>query len=641
MRKQAQYIPQKGMNKDLSISKFSPEFTYDNYNMRLNANEENTLFTISNAKGNVQTVIIDEDTSEESRIEGNTIGYCILNEYLVLFTTTRDKAVELIGNQKPTEGIDRIYRLRKDSTYDNSTVFNVRSKLLFEGTDTNSLNFAKDSLIETIPIFESNEIQKVYWVDKNNQPRFINITSDKIGSFTSNSFEFCPELNLQESFDITKSFSGGSFHSGVIQYAFSYWNRNGVESNIFLTTDVYSLSNRNRGGSAEEIVNCSFKIAISNLDTSFDYVRMYAIQRTSLDGTSIARIVKDVELNKVEYNQYSFTDDGVIGSSFPAESLLFIGGEELIIGSITTKDNTLFGSNLKLKRPYIGNIEIKDKSKYPEDYNIEFAWKNNYTEIQPYYPFSSWSGNSANSVYTYKPYTLLENHLGQYGSGSTNTNIRHWKKGETYRLGIQAQYKTGIWSEVIYIGDYKVDRGYNTNIVGYYGSIENPFFYDYTQLRYVNGELRISDSLSEELISKGFKRIRPVYVPLTYKDRHIIGQGILTNTIGNIRNRGNNSPFSYTDYYTRGQHELVPVTDKNTVGYRYTNTDHDGHLVYPSWQHFSMLRKSKNYITNNRNNFEYIEIKGSQRLNDSDADVDSVTNGAVSGALYWEKFSNG
>lgn len=162
MRKQVQYIPQKGMNKDLSISKFSPEFTYDNYNMRLNANEENTLFTITNAKGNIKAVILDEDTDEEVVIKGNTIGYCILNEFLVLFTTTRDTTTELVGNQKAPEGVDRIYRLHRDALYNNRTIFNVNAKLLFEGEGANSLNFCKESLIETLPIYESEEIQKVY-----------------------------------------------------------------------------------------------------------------------------------------------------------------------------------------------------------------------------------------------------------------------------------------------------------------------------------------------------------------------------------------------------------------------------------------------------------------------------------------------
>jgi hypothetical protein len=53
----------------------------------------------------------------------------------------------------------------------------------------------------------------------------------------------------------------------------------------------------------------------------------------------------------------------------------------------------------------------------------------------------------------------------------------------------------------------------------------------------------------------GFSKIRPVMVPLNYSDRTIIAQGIVNNTLGNMRNRfGSNKlnlPFTYPDYLFR------------------------------------------------------------------------------------------
>ena len=155
MRKQIQHIPQKGMNKDLSISKFTPEFTYDNYNIRFNSNEDNSLFTMTNEKGNVKAIT-------DIEILGTTIGYSIINGYLVLFTTTRESTTELIGNAYPSVGIDRIYRINKGELFDGESNFDLEALLLFEGIDNESLNFSKESLLETLPIFESNEIQKIY-----------------------------------------------------------------------------------------------------------------------------------------------------------------------------------------------------------------------------------------------------------------------------------------------------------------------------------------------------------------------------------------------------------------------------------------------------------------------------------------------
>lgn len=638
MRKQIQHIPQKGMNKDLSISKFTPEFTYDNYNIRFNSNEDNSLFTMTNEKGNVKAIT-------DIEILGTTIGYSIINGYLVLFTTTRESTTELIGNAYPSAGIDRIYRINKGELFNGETNFDLEAVLLFEGIDNESLNFSKESLLETLPIFESNEIQKIYWIDKYNQPRFINVVSSNIGNFTNNSFEFCPELDLKESFNTTKLFSGGQFHSGTIQYVFTYWNKNGIETNIFLQTDNYTTSYNYRGGSPEETVICSYQITINNIQKDFDFIRMYAISRTSIDATPNVRIVKDINISDIINNSYTFSDDGIIGSTFNANSLLFIGGEEVILGSMSYKDNTLFGSNIKLKRPSLQEIKLKTNINYPDSYNTIFKWSNDkFSLIQQYDWLNNTVQNNINGVYIYNPYTLNEvynDNSSPWNNTNYNLNIRHWKKGETYRLGIQAQYKTGIWSEVLYLGDYTVDTGYKVIVDGY-DFFGKPSLNNDTTIYYTTGNLTITNELINIFINKGFKKIRPVYVPLNLKDRHILGQGILTNTIANSVQRGNNTPFAYSDYLARGNHELVPVWNANTYWHRYTNAaDINVTLTYPQWQHFSLL---KSYIGYSPNWFKYNEIKGSSRIQEGNEwttgnnnDIDSLTNGSSGETSFWER----
>ena len=406
MRKQAQYNGIKGMNQDLSISKYSPEFTFKNYNMRLNSSKESTLFTHTNAKGNNPLSPKNIVNGEDMAIDGYTINYTVIKDYLVLFTTTREKTKVLMNNENSSAGVDRIYRLHFDGGI-------LKCKLLFAG----NLNFSASALIESVGVYESDEIIKVYWVDRNNQPRFVNIMSDR--SFNNNSFDFCPELKLNETFKINKYFTGGSFHSGVIQYAFTYWNLNGIESNIFLTTDISTLSPEDRAGSPEDIVPCSFKVTIDNVDRNFDYIRMYSIQRSSLDGTPEVRIVKDVNIRNIPGDSVEFFDDGMIGASFPGESLLFIGGEELLIGTIATKDNTLFGGDVRIKRPSLEDVVI----------NGNFYTSYDTVNIEHYNP----TNYNNTGLYLYKPYTLQSAKI-----------IRHWKFNETYRFGIRAQYKTGI-----------------------------------------------------------------------------------------------------------------------------------------------------------------------------------------------------
>ena len=41
----------KGMNRDLSVSAFNPEFAFENRNLRLSTNDSNTLMSWVNEKG--------------------------------------------------------------------------------------------------------------------------------------------------------------------------------------------------------------------------------------------------------------------------------------------------------------------------------------------------------------------------------------------------------------------------------------------------------------------------------------------------------------------------------------------------------------------------------------------------------------
>lgn len=151
MREQAQYTGIKGMNQDMSISKYSPEFTFKNYNVSITAKDGSSLFTITNTKGNKHINIVQEESNAHLVIKGTVINYTVVGDYLVLFTTTRATTNILTGTQVPMDGVDRIYRLKYYSE-------------VLKGTElfTGNLNFATDALIESIGIIESEAIIKVY-----------------------------------------------------------------------------------------------------------------------------------------------------------------------------------------------------------------------------------------------------------------------------------------------------------------------------------------------------------------------------------------------------------------------------------------------------------------------------------------------
>lgn len=472
----------KGIQRDLTVSKFSPEYAFDAKNIRLTVRDGNNLLSVTNEKG-TKELILKSTSGEVTSVEGTLIGYNVLNEYLTLFTT---------GDA------DRIYRLENKGDY-------FETILLFSG----SLDFSVNFPIENIGVYENDNIQKVYWVDGRNQPRVINIVANNV-NWNNNSFDFIPELKLTETITVASNTKvSGEFPSGIIQYAFTYYNRYGAESNIVYQTPIYYTHAGNRGGSPEEKGSNSFDITITNPDTNFDYIRIYSIFRTSIDGTPVVRRVADLGVTD---EVIRYTDNNTTGSSVDSTLLLYIGGEEIAPYTMTQKDNTLFLGNIKLKR----NLFSQDARTNIRG-NISFGYKTYNT------------GEKTNLYFNYN--TQLNNNSYQ---------ITTFKNRETYRFGVQFQDKKGKWSEVLYIGDNKV------NIL--------PYIYDMKDnivLELIKPIYSIPKSVINEAKSLGYVRARGMIVMPTNSDRTILCQGIVCPTLYTQTDRDSNSPYAVSSWFFR------------------------------------------------------------------------------------------
>lgn len=280
----------KGMNTNMSFKFQSNEYATYMKNIRL-TEDNNGVLSLQFEKGNKIL---------NTGISGCVIGTCVLNKYLVLFTQ-KTKAYRRPDGSVVSYNIDSIYRLE---IVDNELI----TAQLFEG----SLNFDTKYPIETLGVYENENIQKVYFIDGKNQARVINILEDytakyeDIIEYKATAFDFVPELQLNESISIKKIIGTGEFPQGTIQYVFSYYDKHGRQSNLFAQSDLQYLA-YNKGVSPEEKVNCSFKINISNLDTQFDYLRIYSIIRTSQDATPTVKRVVDLSISNTNKNETSLT----------------------------------------------------------------------------------------------------------------------------------------------------------------------------------------------------------------------------------------------------------------------------------------------------------------------------------------------
>lgn len=485
----------KGMNRDMSVSAFNPEFAFENHNLRLSTNEGNTMMSWVNERGpkelklHIDTKPWSSDESSGkyvSSIVGTPLGTSVLNHQLVLFTIDSNKNCYIY-----------VFKESDNSDWD------LTGRILYKG----NLGFSTDYPIETLVSYESENIQKVYWTDNKNQPRVINIASsmDKTKNYNDSSFDFVQELALKEEVKVAKIFGSGEFPAGVIQYAFTYYNKYGQESNIFYTTPLQYISYVDRAGSPEDKISNCFKITVSNVDANFEYMRIYSILRTSKDAVPLAKRVQDIEI--AGNTKLTYIDNGLAGETIDPTELLYKGGETIKAKTIEQKDDTLFLGNLTLTRPSltIKNTILNDnrvtKDNPLANSNVEAILTKRFFKLGSGNPMPCVNTLNSSSESTVEPYQ----------------GAACFKSREYYRLGVQFQYKNGKWSEPCWIGDKQC------NVVP--SMWESEMVYNLPEFKYT-----LKNVLST-LYSQGYRRVRPLFVLPGTQDRTLLCQGIGAPTV--------------------------------------------------------------------------------------------------------------
>ena len=138
-------------------------------------------------------------------------------------------------------------------------------------------------------------------------------------------------------------------------------------------------------------------------------------------------------------------------------------------------------------------------------------------------------------------------------------NTSYFRANETYRLGVQFQYKTGEWSEPIWLEDYTV------------GSDEGrPYFISGSQFNLYLPQIAVDWDSNvdtdyehlDSLIEAGYINVRPVVVlPETY-ERTVLTQGLVSSTVFQVGARSNNTPHSFASWMFRPM-GAAPSIDEN------------------------------------------------------------------------------
>lgn len=583
----------KGMQRDLSDSSFRNDYAYENKNIRITADSDNGLLSVTTEKSTKEFIVSEGCGNlvfNKIYFEGNTVKsvYPVASDirivtYVVggtpnevtipkgetwvwsyngnpitnisVLTTTDDTYYYgqslpnySLGNIIGTAEIDNkvvIFHFREDSYESCISLLSlenceegqfIKATPLYKGSiGRNDLNFSTAHPIETLVDIENENVQKVYWVDGINQPRVINIKGE-IDPNDPKQFDFVQEIN-GGNISVEQAETSGQFPAGVIQYAFTYFNKYGAESAVVDVSPIYYIANSNKGAEPNEIVSKSFKITLNNLDNDWDYCRIYSIIRTSLNATPEVRKVVDLKLNEVS----TFIDTGSSGEYIAPTDLLYKGGEVLAASTITSKAGTLFLGDLEIKNNNVVNASIKKAVKNAvANKHISFEFTN---EIRPSYnlgplPKTEHRTGDFNSTDSSGQFYSYINHLNE-----SNNWITTFKLGEFYRIGIQLQNIFGKWSDPIYIGDYKNNLSNGSFSLG---------TDDYNDYCLVTGRLDITDkTLLTEVKNAGYIKIRPVIVYPEGNDRSIICQGVLCPTVFNVKDRLENGPYAQSSWFVR------------------------------------------------------------------------------------------
>lgn len=507
-----------GMNRDLSISKAENKFAFENFNIRITENEKNSLLSVTNEKGNRRI--------GDFYIPGCVLGYCVVNKYAVIFTTEG-------------EGFDHIYRI----DYLNKDQF--RRVTIFNG----NLNFSKDRGIETLGVYEKDDVIKVYWLDGVNQPRVVNIIGGldtKDGEFILSTtyggkrtqFDFVREIEFADSCRITKDYDiHGQWPSGVVQYFITYSKRYGQESSIFWSSQLFQLTHEDKGASENDIVNCGFRIGITYPDPSFDFVNIYRVIRTSLNGTAQTKFVAQIEIVKSSNSStpsaqpIDYIDDNTKGSTIEPSGLLYKGGENVTASTMAQKDNTLFLGDITTNMVLLSK-EARDKIRSAVTVGKSMRQINK-------------PDSEATGLFPFNPHT----------KGSNNA---YFKGGNWYRLGIQFQDIYGKWSDPVWVGDYKMmttggkldnngnDEPHPTD------EFTVPTFY-YTIDEQSLNDIEVTDSGNNVRFNEMYKRCRAVVVYPSESQRNVAWQGIISPTVARISAREKNQPYCQSSWFFRAE----------------------------------------------------------------------------------------
>lgn len=569
-----------GMNKDINKSNYPNTFYFEGKNIRIVATDTQSTGAVTNEKGNslILQVPIPEISPENTWIEYQTneglktlpystegttqprseieseyyisennyrasgnqiiIGHGLIRNHIILFTTDNN-------------GFDCIWKVN-DSTYEISLLY------------MRDLGFSTSNPIQCISNYENEIIDKIYWVDGENQLRFINTLHSTDNGDLENLIDLPKDsINSVSGFNLSQPLiadivGGGTHTAGKIQYAYNLFRLNNSQTKLSPLSELVSLTKGPNlgGGDVNEIVGATPIVQINDIDQNYTHIRIYGIKYTSYNVQPSISLIYEREI--ANNSTITYFDDGSIVQPISLDEFLFLGSDIIIPQHINTKKNYMFLANYREQnfdidldmRAYsfnsVGVSEIYDNVRPTSSGGVTgdvltvpstFIVPENFDAVNLDY-----------NNYKYQSDGILLGGEGKYikyelTQTTENLNKRFFKDEEVYRIGIQLYNGRGQVSLPKWMADFKAPKGnlqenFNTLTVTL-----QPEFYVWLNTS--------SNFESEDDKPVGYKILR---ADRQLKDRTIVSSGLLSTMM--VNNKDGNPDDS--DAYKRPRSKVNP-----------------------------------------------------------------------------------
>ena len=275
-------------------------------------------------------VVIDTQVAQTTQ---QIIGWTTVGDNIYFYSTNTGSG-----------GVASIWKL----TYDEVTLASTVTLMYSEDLNMGTLNpIANPGGIESI--FENTQTERLYWTDRINPLRTINIVDENAMCFAPEDLDLRLTSNLQKPTLLSVQ-NGGALVTGVYQVAYNLRNLDGATTAYSHTSNVIDIIDAEYSGYANitgndsgELTSKSFTISIEDLDTTYSFLDLVVLRKETDASTAVISKINDIPITSTEF-QYTVTGNE------PASNITEVAFNRIAIffekcHAIAQKDNILFAAN--------------------------------------------------------------------------------------------------------------------------------------------------------------------------------------------------------------------------------------------------------------------------------------------------------